>query len=357
MSDTWKKTLIRMENSVGDAIKVIDESSLRTALVVDEHFKLLGIVTDGDIRRGLLRGVNLDSNICEVVNRTPKVSTMESSKKERLAILKEHDLLSLPIVNDLNEVVGLDLLPSLTEKNVKNNIVFLMAGGFGQRLRPLTEDCPKPLLNVGSKPILESILDRFSSFGFHNFYLSLHYLPEKIKSHFGNGENWDVSIKYVHEETPLGTAGALSLLPETIPDEPIIVMNGDLLTKVNFENLLEFHKSSMNQITMAVREYSFQVPYGVVKHTAGRIESLEEKPKHQFFVNAGIYVIEPNVIKSMARNKKVDMTELLDQQLSEKKNLSMFPIHEYWLDIGQMNDFKTAQREFERHFTEDPNDG
>ncbi|CDI94752.1 phospho-sugar nucleotidyltransferase [Pseudomonas aeruginosa PA38182] len=221
-----------------------------------------------------------------------------------------------------------------------------MAGGFGTRLRPLTHNCPKPLLKVGEKPILEIILERFIGAGFHRFFISTHYMPEMIREHFGDGSRWGVSIRYVHEETPLGTGGALGLLPHHEIDSPLFLMNGDLLTTLNFLNLLEFHTAHGGVATMCVREYEYHVPYGVVQSDGHRISSMVEKPVQKFFINAGIYLLSPGLVKSVKAGTRIDMPTLLEQEIERQQAVNMFPVHEYWLDIGRMEDFVRAQQEF-----------
>ncbi|MBT8435823.1 MAG: NTP transferase domain-containing protein, partial [Gammaproteobacteria bacterium] len=226
------------------------------------------------------------------------------------------------------------------------NPVFIMAGGLGTRLLPLTETCPKPMLYVGDMPILEIVLRSFIKAGFYNFYIATHYMEAKIREHFGDGNQWNANIRYIHEEEPLGTGGALGLLPDDMPDLPIILMNGDILTKVDFERMLAFHGENDADATMCVREYDYQIPYGVISGEDGAIVTMVEKPTYQYFVNAGIYVVSPGIFRNVPKHCKIDMPELLEQEITNKKRILMFPIHEYWLDIGRMDDFERAQAEF-----------
>jgi NDP-sugar pyrophosphorylase family protein len=225
-----------------------------------------------------------------------------------------------------------------------------MAGGLVNRLRPLTDECPKPMLKVGNKPLLETIVENFIEYGFHRFYISVNYMADVVESYFGDGSRWGVDIEYLHEEHRLGTAGALSLLPET-PTEAILVMNGDLLTKVNFKQLLDFHYGHQAQATMCVREYDFQVPYGVVKIDGQRITSIDEKPIQRFFVNAGIYVLEPEALDLISSNIFFDMTTLFEKLIELKKEPAVFPIREYWLDIGHLADYNRANGEYRDIFS------
>jgi NDP-sugar pyrophosphorylase family protein len=249
------------------------------------------------------------------------------------------------VLDTEGKLVGLANLHELLNKHRHDNPVFLMAGGFGTRLRPLTNNCPKLMLKVGDKPILEQILVNFVEAGFHRFFISTHYMPEVIREHFGNGEKWGVSIQYVHEDEPLGTGGALGLLPHDEIDLPMFMMNGELLTSLNLQSFLEFHESHGNVATMCVREYQHQVPYGVITSEGARIKSMVEKPIHRFFVNAGIYLLAPQLVKSVEHGTRIDMPTLLEREIDNGSTVNMFPIHEYWLDIGRMDDFNKAQNE------------
>lgn len=344
MSHCWQKTLISESNTIKQALEIINSEALRVAIVVDEHKRLLGMVTDGDIRRALLNDFVLTDSVSKVMNSNP-IAAKEGISKERLIELMEmKQILSVPLLDADNKVVGLETLHSVLSKESYKNPVFIMAGGFGTRLRPLTDNCPKPMLKVGEKPILETVINSFIKFGFENFYISTHYMPEQIQQHFGDGSELGVSISYVHEDTPLGTGGALGLLPKDMPrDLPLIMINGDVLTKVDFQRLLHFHMENDADATMCVREYDYQIPYGVINGEGNKVISMVEKPVQHFFVNAGIYVVSPRVIQSVEKNQKIDMPTLLEQHIEKRKKVLMFPIHEYWLDIGRMDDFNRAQ--------------
>ena len=344
MTQSWKNVIVSPTQTIREALVVIDISALRVALVVANDNTLLGVVTDGDIRRGLLRNLSLDAAVSEVMNLNPITASPQVSKDELIEIMERRSILAIPIV-DKGKVVGLETLQDALSKPQLDNPVFLMAGGFGTRLRPLTDTCPKPLLKVGGVPILETTLLRFIREGFVNFYISTHYMPEMIRQHFGDGSRWNVRITYVHEDNPLGTGGALGLLPKDLPDLPIIMMNGDVLTTVDFKRLLDFHNSNNADATMAVREYEYQIPYGVIKGEGNRIVSMQEKPVERYFVNAGIYVVSRRLAQSVPLNHVIDMPSLLEQQIAARREILMFPIHEYWLDIGRMDDFHRAQED------------
>lgn len=344
MSHCWQKTLISESSTIKQALEIINSEALRVAVVVDQDKKLLGMVTDGDIRRGLLSDMVLTDSVAKVMNPKPITAEHGASKDYLVELMEKEQILSVPLLDEDDKVTGLETLHSALSKDKYENPVFVMAGGFGTRLRPLTDNCPKPMLNIGDKPILETVIKSFIKAGFVNFYISTHYMPELIHQHFGDGSSLGVSISYVHEDIPLGTGGALGLLADDIPqDLPLIMINGDVLTKVDFQRLLEFHLDNNADATMCVREYDYQIPYGVINGEGSRITSMVEKPIQRFFVNAGIYVVSPVVIQSVPKNYRIDMPTLLEQHMNKRHNVLMFPIHEYWLDIGRMDDFNRAQ--------------
>lgn len=344
----WESVLVSPQLALEDAIKVLDKEGLRLVMVVDAQRRLLGTLTDGDVRRALLKHTDLGVPVSTVMFSNPKVAYPGWTRDQLMALMERHQLLHVPIVDSEGAVVGLETLHGLLHRERKENPVFLMAGGFGTRLQPLTNACPKPLLKVGDKPILQLILESFVSAGFYRFYISTHYMPEMIQDYFGDGSRWDVEITYVHENEPLGTGGAIGLLPHVDIDLPLFVMNGDLLTNLNVQNLLDFHNSHPAAATMCVREYEHQVPYGVIQSDGHHIQSMVEKPLYRYFINAGIYVLSPELVRSVSPNMRVDMPTLLEQQISAGRSVNMFPIHEYWLDIGRMEDFQRAQSDVGR---------
>jgi len=345
MAYDWQNVLIYPESTIQEAIELINKESLRIALVVDHQRRLLGTVTDGDVRRGLIRHISLERPIEEIMNMTPKVGLITDSKEKLLSIMREFDLLQIPIVKD-DIVVGLETIQQLRDHKRYDNPVFLMAGGFGTRLHPLTSSCPKPMLKIGGKPILETIIEGFIASGFHRFYISTHYKSEVIRQYFGDGTHLGVSISYVYEDSPLGTAGALALLPDELSDAPLIMMNGDILTKINAENLLMFHQVGKAAVTTCVRKYEIRVPYGVIQSEGNFVTQIVEKPTYNHFVNAGIYVLDAHIRTIVEKNKYLDMPTLIQQMIIDKQKILMYPIHEYWLDVGKMDDFNQAQQDF-----------
>lgn len=346
----WKDNVIGRDQSLIDALKRIDSTGTQLVLVLDSSGGLEGVLTDGDIRRAILKGKSLEVKVAEAMNQKPMTVSAATSKEDMLSLMRRHVLHHLPVVDTHGKVVGLATLDDLIGAVEKPNWVVLMAGGQGKRLRPLTEQTPKPLLAVGGKPILENILEGFAEQGFRKFYVSLNYMAEAISNYFGDGDKWGVRIEYLHENKSLGTAGALSLLPQKMVD-PIIVMNGDLLTRVNFEALLKFHAENGAAATMAVKEYDFQVPYGVVLVDDHRIRGIEEKPVHKFFVNAGIYALSPSALSMIPSDVFFDMPTLFEKLIQAGQSTSAFPLREYWLDIGGVEDFKRANGEFGENFS------
>lgn len=337
----WQKVLVFYQQTLLEAMKIIDETSLQFVVVVDEEQRLLGTVTDGDIRRGILRGEGLEVPITAVMNADP-VSAIYGQKPYKLKqLMKQKKLKQLPIVDESNKVIDILFLEKLGLPSSENSVI-LMLGGLGTRMRPLTNDIPKPMLKIGEKPILETIIEGFKQYGYTNFVFSVNYKKEIIQDYFQNGAAFDVNIEYVEEEKRLGTAGALSLLKKKI-DKPFFVMNGDLLTQINFDQLMEFHNEHQAVATMCVREYEFQVPYGVIETAGIDLVRIKEKPVYRSFVNAGIYVLNPETIESIPQNEFYDMPTLFEQLIEKKQKVTVFPIREYWLDIGKMDDFNKAQ--------------
>ncbi|WP_119968792.1 nucleotidyltransferase family protein [Shewanella japonica] len=345
MTTNFVNILISPDVKIRDALKVIDNEAMHAALVVLDCNKLIGLVTDGDIRRGLINGISIDDPVSEIMNRSPTSATTSMSNESLKVIMQKKKILLLPIVDENGRLVNVKTLHETLEIKKLDNPVFLMAGGFGTRLRPLTDNCPKPMLKLGGKPMLEILINHFKNHGFYKFYISTHYLPEVIMNHFGDGRQDDIEITYVHEDAPLGTGGALSLLPKSIPKLPLIMINGDILTNVNFRKVLDFHEENQADATMCVRDYEIKVPFGVIEGKGNEISNIVEKPTYRYFVNAGIYVISNKVIKSLSSNEYLDMPTLFENLKANDEKALKFPIHEYWLDVGRHDDFNRAQED------------
>ncbi|MGF1691935.1 nucleotidyltransferase family protein [Photobacterium kagoshimensis] len=348
MMTQWKKVLVKPSCSVREALSVLDSTGLQIVMVVNNNSELLGVITDGDIRRGLLKNVGLNEPVSVVMHTSPVTADANMSRDDLIQLMETRGILSVPLVDSNGQLVGLETLQHVLSKPKYLNPVFLMAGGFGTRLQPLTNACPKPLLKVGDKPILESILLSFIRAGFHHFYISTHYLPEMIRAHFGDGEKWGVSITYIHEDQPLGTGGALGLLPDNISQQPLIMMNGDIMTNLDFEKLLDFHQSQSADVTMCVRDYEYQIPFGVIDcansdSSGSVITALSEKPAHKVKVNTGIYVLNHDVVRQIAPNQRIDITTVFEQVIARGGKAVPYEISEYWLDIGRIDDYRRAQ--------------
>ena len=346
----WKDSVILPTASIKDAMQVMDKCALQIIFVADEDNRLLGVVTDGDVRRSLLRDGTFSQPVAGIMNRHPVSAKQGTGRPALLRMMRAKTIRQIPLVDEENHLVGLAQMEEMLYPARRDNAVVLMAGGLGTRLRPLTDKIPKPLLKVGSKPILETILESFLDAGFHRFYFAVNYKSQMIEDYFGDGNRFGAEIEYLHEKKRMGTAGALYFLPEA-PKEPILVMNGDLLTKVDFGEFLDYHMEQDAAATMAVREYNYQVPYGVIDFNGERIAAIREKPSYSFFVNAGIYVLSPEAVACVNKEEFFDMPQLFDALIAAGKKTTVYPVREYWLDIGRMDDFQRAQEEYGEMFT------
>lgn len=341
-NDTWRIALLPEDASLQQAIRCLDASGLQIAIVARPDGSMVGTLTDGDIRRGLLRGLTLSSPADEIIHREPLVVPPQWGRDTVLQLMQANKVHQLPVVDEQRRVVGLHLWDELLAPAQRPNSLVVMAGGRGTRLLPHTEHCPKPLLPVGGKPMLEHIIERAKAEGFHHFVLAIHYLGYMIEDHFGNGEKWNVSISYLREQTPLGTAGALGLLP-CRPTAPFLVTNGDVLTDIRYGELLDFHNRHRAAATMAVRLHEWQHPFGVVKTKGVDIIGFEEKPIARSHINAGIYVLEPQALDLLASGEHCDMPTLFERLQQKAERAIVYPMHEPWLDVGRPDDLKLAR--------------
>jgi dTDP-glucose pyrophosphorylase/CBS domain-containing protein len=338
----WRKALLRADATVQLAIQSLNESALQIVLVIAPCGSLVGTITDGDIRRGLLRGLDLSSAIEGIVQREPLVVPPQLGREMVLQIMKANRVRQLPIVDDDRSVVGLHLWDEFMVPQQRPNLMVIMAGGRGRRLYPHTDHCPKPMLPVAGRPMLEHIIERAKAEGIQRFVLAVHYLGDMIRDHFGDGRRWDVAIEYVHEDTPLGTAGAIALLSAP-PDGPFLVSNGDVLTDIRYGELLDFHHRHEAAATMAVRMHEFQHPFGVVHVKGVDIEGFEEKPISRSHINAGIYVLEPIALDSLTSGIPCDMPTLFNRLQQKSLRTIAYPMYEPWLDVGRPDDYRSAQ--------------
>lgn len=339
------------EATMRDAIDAIDRGGARIALMVDGNGHLIGTLTDGDIRRGLLRGLELSGPASEAMQRKFHFTSSPTGPTQALLLMRRHGIDKLPVIDENHQLIGLyirDDLLGLVPSQLPNPVV-LMAGGRGTRLRPLTDHCPKPMLQVAGKPILESVLEQCITSGLGDFYLAVNHLKEQIRSHFGDGSRWGVRIQYIEESIPLGTAGALRLLPEQARAKgPLIVMNGDVLTRLNLAKLLDFHTNQAAAATLCVRSHEILIPFGVVESDDLELIGFQEKPILRHQVNAGIYAIEPGLLTLLPADHPMDMPTLLLAARESNQRVAVCPIHEYWCDIGRPETLQQAHEDWGR---------
>jgi dTDP-glucose pyrophosphorylase len=346
---TWEQALVGPEATLRKALQVIDEIGTQMALVVDADRRLLGTLSDGDIRRGLLRGMSLAEPVSSAMYRNPTYARAGDDRAQILALMRRHGLHQMPVLDDDGRVVGFEVVGDFFDTQLRTNPVVVMAGGLGTRLAELTRDTPKPMLRVGTRPILETIIRGFADQGFREFHLAVNYKAEQIEAHFGNGAGLGVEIHYLRERERLGTAGALSLLPQ-LPSVPVVVTNADLLTKEDFAGMVDQHVHAGAAATMAVRDYEMQVPFGVVREREGLIEAIEEKPMQRFVVNAGMYVLSPEAVAMVPRERHFDMPTLFQLLVQARLPTRCHPVSGYWLDIGRMGDYERANHDYQQVF-------
>ncbi len=329
------------DSLIADVIMNLEESGLQIVLIIGENRKLLGVITDGDIRRGLLRGYGIDSKVTDIMITSPMVVDLSTTREQAVKFMLREKIHHIPVVDDQGYLIDLYLLDEELIAPQHNNTLVIMAGGFGKRLMPHTENCPKPMLQISGKPILEHILERAILQGFNHFIISVFYLPDVIKNYFKDGSNWNINIEYIQEREPLGTAGALSLISND-QDLPIIVTNGDLITNIGYREILDYHSRHSSVATMAVRKHEIKNPYGVVKINGVDIVGFEEKPVYHSVVNAGIYVLNPQVLKLLSKEEFCDMPTLFERLKNQNQRTVVFPMHEKWLDVGEPDDLELA---------------
>ena len=341
------------ESSTRQAINCVDKNGQGIALVVDDTNHLVGVVTDGDVRRAILAGVDLDLPVQRLLDQKmptsfsiPVTAPAGTSNSDLLDMMNQRMVRHIPLVNENEQVVDVALLSNLTREYELPIEAVIMAGGPGTRLRPLTENLPKPMLPVGDKPIMERVVEQLRAAGIHRLNVTTHYRPETITEHFGTGEKFGVEIRYIQEENPLGTAGAIGLVPAT--DEPLLVINGDILTRVDFRAMLDFHHEHQAEMTVAVRQHEFHFPYGLVETNEVEITGITEKPVMKHLINAGIYLMSPETCRSIPTGRPFDMPDLIKQLISDGRRVVGFPIYEYWLDIGEHTEYQQAQTDIEK---------
>ena len=340
----WQSITIDANSQFSQALEVINEGGYQLCLVRNQKGYLLGMVTDSDIRKALLKGLALDASVESIMNKAPLIVSPELGENEAHQLMLVNHFFHLPVVDSQGILVGLHVTEQLQNITKRDETLVIMAGGRGKRLMPLTEHCPKPMLPLNGKPILEHLITRAKTDGFWKIIISVNYLSDQIINHFQNGASFDVQINYIHENKPLGTAGSLSLLDKETLQHPIIVTNGDVLTDVSYSDLIASLYGNESDGVMAVRLQEWQNPFGVVRSEGSRLIDLEEKPTYRHQVNAGIYALKPKLISLLTKNNYCDMTDLFSLGIEKNLNLNVFPLHESWLDIGRHSDYELAQQ-------------
>ena len=341
-TETWRAALLPEDANLHQAIRCLDESGLQIAILVQPDSRMIGILTDGDIRRGLLSGLTLSNSAADVVHREPMVVPPQWGRDMVLQLMQANKIHQLPVIDEQRRVVGLHIWADLLAPTQRPNLMVIMAGGRGTRLSPHTQSCPKPLLPVGGRPMLEHIIERARLEGFRRFILAVHYLGHMFEEHFGDGSRWQAQIEYLREQQPLGTAGALGLLGQ-VPEEPFLVTNGDVLTDIRYGELLDFHSRHSATATMAVRLHEWQHPFGVVKTRGVDIIGFEEKPVSRSHINAGIYALEPQALELLGADEHCDMPTLFERLQQKAMRTIVYPMHEPWLDVGRPDDLRLAR--------------
>jgi len=340
----WHKAMLPTHATIGEAIRNLDHTAIKIILAVNDAGMLEGTVCDGDIRRGLIKGFDLNQPIAKILNRNSLVVPPEMTLELVMQLMTANKIQQIPVVNIQHQVVGLHLWDEIATPPSRSNRIVIMAGGFGTRLLPHTENCPKPLLPVAGKPILEHIIERAKLEGFSHFVIAIHYLGHMIEDHFSSGERLGVQIDYLRENSPLGTAGALGLLT-SFPDEPFIVTNGDVMTDIRYGEILDFHIRHEAVATMAVRAHEWQHPFGVVQTEGIEIIGFEEKPIVRSNINAGVYVLDSKVLNYLTVNQNCDMPTLFERLQENNQRTVAYPMHEPWLDVGRPDDLIRANKE------------
>ena len=343
----WHKATLPVCATIQQAIASLDQVGIKIVLVVNEHGKLEGTISDGDIRRGLLKGLDMNSPITNVIHRNALVVPSDMGREMVMQLMVANKIQQIPAVDGHHHVVGLHLWDEITTPPLRPNLMVIMAGGMGTRLRPHTENCPKPLLPVAGKPMLEHIIERAKLEGFRHFVLAVHYLGHMIEEHFGNGERLGVQIEYLREQSPLGTAGALGLLHPR-PASAFVVTNGDVITDIRYGELLDFHLRHNAAATMAVRVHEWQHPFGVVQTDGVEIVGFEEKPVARTHINAGVYALDSDALNLLTTDLRCDMPALFERLQEQAKRTVAYPMHEPWLDVGRPDDLSRANVENEK---------
>jgi dTDP-glucose pyrophosphorylase len=346
----WEKILVDPNISIRQALQVIDKMGSNFVLVVDNQRKILGSLSDGDARRAILGGLTLSDPVHSAMNPAPKSVSVNRERLFRTNMIRKLGLQYLPIIQDDGSIVGVELANEQISSVTRHESVVVMAGGRGVRLNELTKDVPKPMLKVGPRPLLETIIRSLSVQGFSKFYLAVNYKANIIESHFGDGARFGIEVRYLREEEPLGTAGALSLIPEPLKSD-LLVINADLLVNEDFGGMIDYHVANKSHATIGVKEYEIQIPFGVIRQNNSLVFGIDEKPVHSVLVSAGVSVLSPEIVDLVPKNCFYNMTDLFDSVIKSGMSLRSYRIDGCWLDIGRPADYQTANELFEKEFS------
>jgi dTDP-glucose pyrophosphorylase len=341
--EVWRQAILPASATIAEAIQNLNQVAIKIVLVANEIGVIEGTISDGDIRRGLLKGLDINSPLSSIIHRNALVVPPEMGRELVMQLMVANKIQQIPVVDENHLIVGLHLWDEITTPRSRSNIMVIMAGGLGTRLLPHTEGCPKPLLPVAGKPMLEHIIERAKLEGFSHFVIAIHHLGHMIEEHLNNGERLGVRIDYLREKSPLGTAGALGLL-NPLPNAPFVVTNGDVITDIRYGELLDFHIRHAASATMAVRVHEWQHPFGVVQIQGIEIVGFEEKPIARSHINAGIYVLDPVVLGFLTDGLRCDMPTLFEQLQTKLLRTVAYPMHEPWLDVGRPDDLVEANK-------------
>ena len=341
----WRQAIVTVDSTLGKAIQNLNDLGIKIVLVVDNTNRLVGTISDGDIRRGLLKGLDLSSSIASIVNQNPLVVPLGMPHNTIRKLMAANKIHQVPVVDEQQKLLGLHLWDQINRPPLHSNLMVIMAGGKGSRLMPHTEHSPKPLVELAGKPMLERIIDSAKLEGFNHFVISIYHLGHMIEDYFGNGERFGVKIDYLREDSPLGTAGALGLMINR-PDKAFVVTNGDVITDIRYGELLDFHNRHRASATMAVRAHEWQHPFGVVKMKGVEITGFDEKPLVRSHINAGVYILSPEVLNELSANIPCDMPMLFERLQAKAKRTVAYPMHEPWLDVGRPDDLQKANGKF-----------
>ena len=340
---SWTECVLKSDSSVQEIIENLNQTSARIVLITNTDMLFVGVVVDGDIRRGMLQGVTLFDPVTKIINRKAKTVLPGVSRSDAIKLMEAWNISHLPVVDNLGKLLGVHSIVDGSVNVTRKNLFVIMAGGFGRRMGMETSKTPKPMLEVAGKPMLEHLIFQAKKCGFVNFAISIHFQGDVIKNYFGDGSRFGIHINYLRELHPLGTAGSLSLL-DPLPTMPVIVSNADLVSSVDFGALLDFHENHGSDVTMAVQDYEFQNPFGVVSISEGAVVEIIEKPITISKISAGIYVLEPGIIKTISQNESCDMPTVLERAIKSHFKVVPFQLYEDWLDVGRQSDLASIDR-------------